>query len=209
VVGGMWTQYRPPRPDSGPSVTSLLQGYINVTMAHAYNVVTSWVVGISDLAPIRRQLRSPLRLQQVNAKVSINGVEWDSAWREHRVIESRRRCRSTFRVGGDVLASYATISRELDREALDWFPQADDIYCGRVLMFLRCRCYAMAEWQVLAVVSMRKARRGQFADVLCVDGTSQLADCEIISAECLQQHTISLPHSQFRGEPLSIRPLRK
>jgi hypothetical protein len=41
VVGGMWTQYRPPRPDSGPSVTSLLQGYINVTMAHAYNVVTS------------------------------------------------------------------------------------------------------------------------------------------------------------------------
>jgi hypothetical protein len=37
----MWIQYGPPRPDSGPSVLSLLQGYINVTMAHAYNVVTS------------------------------------------------------------------------------------------------------------------------------------------------------------------------
>jgi hypothetical protein len=168
----------------------------------------SYVAEHSELGYVRTQLYAPLQLQRVNANVSIHGVSWDAAWREDKRHESRRRCRSTFAVDGDVLAQYASLSRQLDREALNWFPQDVDVYYGRALMFLRCRCHGISEWEVVAVVSMWKGRRGQFIDAGTIDNGSERALCQIISAECLRDQTITLPHSEFRGDPLSVLPLR-
>ena len=109
---------------------------------------------------------------------------------------------------GDILKQYATLARQMDREAMDWFPQDRDVYCGRVLMFLRCRCHGIDAWEVVAVVSMWKARRGQFVGSGLIDNGSERGLCQIISAECLRNHTISLPHSEFGGDLLSILPLR-
>ena len=112
-------------------------------------------------------------------------------------------------MGGDVLKQYARLARELDRDAMDWFPRTRDVYYGRVLMFLRCRCLGIDAWEVVAVVSMWKARRGQFIDCGVIDDGSEPARCHIISAGCLRHRTINLPHPEFRGEPLCVLPLRK
>jgi hypothetical protein len=91
-----------------------------------------------------KRLRSSLRLELVRSQLTVNGLDWQAAWREDGRSLKRTRCKSTFMITGSTLRQYANTSRQIDREdPCRWFPNDNDTYYGRVLQLFRCRCHGM------------------------------------------------------------------
>ncbi len=109
--------------------------------------------------------------------------------------------------GGVLLAQYAKLARQFDRETMNWVSQARDVSYGRVLMFLRS--HGIGTWEAVAVVSTWKARPGGFIYAAVIADVSEPACCQIISAGCVRHRTINLPHPEVGGEPLSVLSWRK
>ena len=154
----------------------------------------------SELTGVLRRLRSPLQLELVKSKLTVNGLDWDAAWREDRRAATRTRCKSTFMMTGSTLSQYATTSRSIDRDdPRRWYPSEGDTYYGRVLMFFRCRCHGTRSWKYLAAVKMQKARYGPFPGCATITGRSEHALIEIVSVQHLQVRTMSVPTPQYVG----------
>ena len=101
-------------------------------------------------------------------------------------------------MSGTTLQEYANASRRMNRDdPAEWFPSDTSTYYGRVLMFIRCRCYGLQSWVYLAVVTLREARVGPFVGCATISGRSAEAPIRIVSMYHLNCQTLSLPEPEY------------